>query len=308
MLKRYFWLLYLALVAVTAIFSADMVKAYLSARLMAPVTHEQVQAGGPAGPLTQQASMDQYAVIVKRNIFNANPPAEGDKAAPPPPPPPEPEVPPAPLELRLVGIAAGGTKQRYAIIEDTRNRGAQHVYHIGDVIQHATVVDIRPDCVILNAHGKRESLCFQRETNASQASTASTAKAPPPSPRQAAAEREPDLPPTGVVRVDNGTWRVSRELLMENFANLGALSTQARVVTHMVQGQANGFRLTQLKSGSLLQQIGLQNGDILQQVNGLAIHSPQEALQAYQQLQSEGTVRINILRQNRPTTLTYEIR
>jgi general secretion pathway protein C len=95
---------------------------------------------------------------------------------------------------------------------------------------------------------------------------------------------------------------------MENFANLGALSTQARVVTHMVQGQMSGFRLTQLKPGSLLQQIGLQNGDVLQKVNGLDIHSPQEALQAYQQLQNEGTVRINILRQNRLRTLTYEIR
>jgi general secretion pathway protein C len=75
----------------------------------------------------------------------------------------------------------------------------------------------------------------------------------------------------------------------------------------MVQGQPQGFRLSQLKPG-VLQQIGLQNGDVLQQVNGLHIHTPQEALQAYQQLQTEATVRLSILRNNRPTTLTYELR
>jgi type II secretory pathway component PulC len=58
----------------------------------------------------------------------------------------------------------------------------------------------------------------------------------------------------------------------------------------------------------VLLQIGLQEGDVLQTVNGLNIHTPQEALQAYQQLQTESTVRLNILRNNSPTTLTYELR
>ena len=123
-------------------------------------------------------------------------------------------------------------------------------------------------------------------------------------PRQA----QSDTGSTGIVRVDPGTWRVSREIILENFANVGSLSSQATVTPYMVRGQQQGFRLMQLKAGSVLQQIGLQNGDVLQKVNGLDIHSPQEALQAYQQLQTEATVRLNILRNNRQTTLTYELR
>jgi hypothetical protein len=38
------------------------------------------------------------------------------------------------------------------------------------------------------------------------------------------------------------------------------------------------------------------------------MHTPQEALQVYQQLQTASTVRISILRNNSPTTLTYDIR
>ena len=113
---------------------------------------------------------------------------------------------------------------------------------------------------------------------------------------------------SGIVRVDPGTWRVSRDLIMENFANVGSLSSQATVTPYFVQGQQQGFRLSQIRTGGFLLQIGLQEGDVLQTVNGLNLYTPQEALQAYQQLQTESTVRINILRNNRPTTLTYELR
>ncbi len=77
---------------------------------------------------------------------------------------------------------------------------------------------------------------------------------------------------------------------------------------YFVQGQQQGFRLSRMRAGGVLQQIGLQDGDVLQKVNGLDLHTPQEALQAYQQLQTEATVRLNVLRNNTPTTLTYELR
>jgi general secretion pathway protein C len=76
---------------------------------------------------------------------------------------------------------------------------------------------------------------------------------------------------------------------------------------YLVQGQPRGFRLTTIVPGSLLQKIGLQAGDVIQKVNGLTINSPAESLQAFQQLQNESTVRLEILRRNRATTLSYEL-
>ena len=111
-----------------------------------------------------------------------------------------------------------------------------------------------------------------------------------------------------VVQVDAATWRIRRELMQEQFANLGGLSQQARVTPYIVQGETRGFRVTRLKANSLLQKIGLQHGDVLQKVNGSSITSPADALQAYQQLQQAGTVRLEILRRDRASTLTYEIR
>jgi len=310
-MKRYFWLLYLLLVTVAAALAAGIVNAYISAQLAAPLKPAQTQTRNATGSLAPKAALTQYDVINKRNIFNANPPSE--IPAPPPvveAPPQPPEPPPAPLPFKLVGTVAGSNAQRFAILESTANPPGQAVYQVGDMVQQAVIVDIRPDCVTFEKRsGQRETLCFQPETGTAPQQQGAV---PTPAARPTAALQAPPPPPApggnGIMRVDPGTWRIGRDLIMENFANVGSLSSQATVTPYFVQGQQQGFRLSQIRTGGILLQMGLQEGDVLQTVNGLNLYTPQEALQAYQQLQTESTVRINILRNNRPTTLTYELR
>ena len=306
-MKRYFWLLYLLLVTVAAALAAELVNAYISAQLAAPLKLTQTQASKTSGPLAQQAPLTHYEVINKRNIFNAAPPADTPEPPRAEPPPPPPEVLATPLPLRLVGIMAG-TKAlvpRFAIIESTGNPPGQAVYQVGDSVQQVFIVDILPGCVVLDRGGGQQKLCFEKDAGTAPApGTAPRAAAPVPPP----APRPGDAGGADIVRIDPGTWQIRREKLLENFANVGSLSSQATVTPYFVQGQQLGFRLSQIRAGGVLQQMGLQEGDVLQKVNGLDIHTPQEALQAYQQLQTESTVRLSILRNNNPTTLTYEIR
>ncbi|MGE3536529.1 MAG: type II secretion system protein GspC, partial [Candidatus Tectimicrobiota bacterium] len=281
-MKRYFWLLYLLLITLAAFLAAGMVNAALSARLAAPLRAAKTQANVPSGPLAPASPLAHYEIINKRNVFNANPPVEtpAQPTAPEPPPPP-PEVVATPLQIKLVGTVAGRGAQRFAIIETTTGGPSQMVYQVGDVVQQVVILDIVPNCVVFDkGGGRREEVCFQPE-----GSTASTVQqgaglvpgVPPPA---APAARPGETGAGGIVRVDPGTWRVSRELILENFANVGSLATQARVIPHVVQGQQQGFQLTRLKADGVLPQIGLQEGDVLQKVNGLDIHTPQEALQA----------------------------
>jgi len=217
-----------------------------------------------------------------------------------------------PLPLKLAGAVAGArTNGRgFAIIESTGNPPGQAVYQVGDMVQQVVIVDILPNCVVLDRDGAWQELCLDTGATPPPQSAVPTpgagqrtaAPVPPPAPRT------DNTGGSGIVRVDPGTWRVSRNLILENFANVGSLSSQANITPYFVQGQQQGFRLSQIRAGGVLQQIGLQEGDVLQKVNGLDIHSPQEALQAYQQLQTESTVRLNVLRNNNPTTLTYELR
>src|SRR5438094_2593722 len=123
-MKRYFWLFYLLLVTAAAALAAEIVNAYISAQLAAPLKPAQTQASNTAGPLAQKRSLTDYEAINKRNIFNATPPSETpEQPRAPEAPPPPPEVPEVPLPLKLVGVIAGtGAKaQRFAIIESTAN-------------------------------------------------------------------------------------------------------------------------------------------------------------------------------------------
>jgi general secretion pathway protein C len=302
MIKRYFWLAHLLLVTLAAVLGADMIKAYLSAKLTRPFAVRPSQSGTTAGQQTRSIPTD-YVVISERNIFNANPPKDTPVVEkPPPPPPPGPEVERTQLQLKLIGAVAGTDRQRFAIIEDLSKRGVQTLYQVGDTIQSATITAISRDCVVFNNGGKPEELCFLQDGLDTKSSSGQGA-----SPR-AAATPPPAGDSTEIVRVDSATWRVSRELIVDQFANFGNLATQARLMPYMVQGQPQGFRLVQITPASTLQRLGLQTGDILQKVNGQGINSPTEALQAFQQLHNESTVRLELLRQNRPTTLTYEIR
>ena len=91
-MKRYFWLLYLLLVTVAAALAAEMVNAYISAQLAAPLQPTQTQASNIAGPLAQQAPLTHYEVINKRNIFNATPPSDTPEPLAPLSQPSPPEV------------------------------------------------------------------------------------------------------------------------------------------------------------------------------------------------------------------------
>jgi general secretion pathway protein C len=296
MVKRYFWLIYLLLVTLVAALGADMVKSYVSTKLAAPRSLEPTQAStAPQHPT--QTTFTDYQIITTRNIFDANPPQatppEPEKAPLPVPPPV-----PTQLQLKLIGTVAGARNQYLAIIEDLSKRGFQAVYHLGDIVQNAVVAEIRPRCVLLDKGGQYESLCFQQDETGPQAGQ--TAPAP-------ATAAVPEGDDSGITRIDAATWRLNREMVLDQFANFGNLSAQARGMPYIVQGQPRGFRLMSLVPGSMLQKIGLQAGDVIQKVNGLSINSPAEALQAFQQLQNESTVRLELLRRNRSTTLTYEM-
>ena len=53
-MKRYFWLWYLLLVSVAAALAAEMVNAYISAQLAAPLKPTQTQASRISGPLASR--------------------------------------------------------------------------------------------------------------------------------------------------------------------------------------------------------------------------------------------------------------
>jgi len=69
-----------------------------------------------------------------------------------------------------------------------------------------------------------------------------------------------------------------------------------------------GFRLFQLKDESLFHRLGLENGDVVQRVNGNAVGDPTALLGFLSRLRTEPRVAIDVVRGGTPRTLVYELR
>jgi general secretion pathway protein C len=108
----------------------------------------------------------------------------------------------------------------------------------------------------------------------------------------------------GIRRVNATTYLVTRDA---REAFVAQPSSSARMIPHVVGGEAVGLQLFGIRASSPLGAIGLQNGDIVRTVNGRNIASPERALEAYSSLRNAGTFTVELERRGAPVTMTYRI-
>jgi general secretion pathway protein C len=84
--------------------------------------------------------------------------------------------------------------------------------------------------------------------------------------------------------------------------------TQLRAVAEVEDGRPAGFRLFQIQQDSLFRRLGLQDGDVVQRVNGQAIGDPAALLGFLGRLRTEPRVALDIRRGTSRRTLVYDLR
>lgn len=107
-----------------------------------------------------------------------------------------------------------------------------------------------------------------------------------------------------IKKVGENQYVIRRQDIQKATGNLNALATQARIIPSRKE---NGFRILNIRNGSLYQKIGIQNGDVIKSINGIDISSPDKALEAYSRLQSASKISIDIVRRGGNETLEYTI-
>ncbi len=73
-------------------------------------------------------------------------------------------------------------------------------------------------------------------------------------------------------------------------------------------GVVNGFRVLQVQPGSIYAMLGVQNGDIIMDVNGQIVDNPQKALSFFDQLGPGQDVGVKVNRFGRHRTITYKMK
>ena len=77
---------------------------------------------------------------------------------------------------------------------------------------------------------------------------------------------------------------------------------------YLTNGKLDGLRLYNVLPTGFFDKVGLQNHDILQRINGVELGDPAILLSVLQQLRNERTIRVDLVRNQQPQTLAYEIR
>lgn len=197
-------------------------------------------------------------------------------------------------KIRLIGVVMGDQQGFFAIVEELASK--RHVlYRLHDYIQDlGDVADIRRNGMAVRRGNLEEWLELEpAEKQVAAAGPAAT------SPSAASAPHSPGAPLRKVID------RREVELAMND---LPKLLTQARAVPNMVNGTINGFRIDYMAPASFYEKIGVQTGDVLQQVNGVDIRDPSSILNLLQQLKNEQVVKLDIVRNDQRSTITYELR
>ncbi|HXG17566.1 MAG TPA: type II secretion system protein GspC [Methylomirabilota bacterium] len=231
--------------------------------------------------------LSSYAVVYTRDIFNAiKAPTQVERT---------PLAAGSGSPLKLWGTAIGDNERTFAIIEDVGTH-TQGLYHAGDqVLPGVTLMEVRWDRVVIDRSGRRETLLLPTTPSVTL-------------PIQTAAVAAPNGEQDGVRQVTQDSFQIDRREVDHAMSNLNELFTQARAVPYTSsEGEAQGFRLFSIKPQSLIDRIGLKNGDIVQRVNGVEISDPSTAFSLLQTLQGQTQVRVDVLRNHQPVTLSYEI-
>ncbi len=223
---------------------------------------------------TKKLPLNYYGSIAERNIFGTTgkviPKGQIDIE----------DLKPTTLNLALLGTVAGDKDFDYAVIEE-RDKKEQGLFRTGDTVASATIVKIMRGMVVLRVDGRDEILIMEAKPDKETGITKRTA---------------PENKSSITVRKDE---------IDEALQDISKILTQARIRPYFSGGKSNGFIISRIKKGSIFEKMGMQNGDVIQNVNDQPIKSPEEMMELYNGLKSGSSVSLNIERRGMKQDLEY---
>jgi len=269
-----------------------------------------------------------YDAIVKRDIFNEVPQETG----------PAPVV-AADLHLKLIGTSLQSRAKPYAIVED--QNGVESLYQVGEDIPDAgRLVSVETNRAIIDRGGQRVAIEIPtsdlRAVPPSHLAGGLRLPGPLRSLPASVRNRLRRLRHPPGVSSDNdndngddngnddsnsdddsklelkklgpGKFEVSRAEVQQTMENPAALFSQMRALPHFVNGKTDGFSISEVAPGSVFDQLGLRNGDLVTSIDGQPVTNPMQAMGLMQSMKTASALDLTINRGGAPTTVHLDLR
>lgn len=241
-----------------------------------------------------------YLPICERNIFDSekrsscvqtqtNQPTLIDE-----PEPQDPNASPVKsnINAKLKGTTVFGDPNRsFATISESGKSETEN-YKIDDkILDKARIYKIERNRVFFFNNGRREYLEIEG----------------PSIYAGSAPSRSPAANTAGGIKRDGNNITVSRSMVDKTMANMNQVLQDARMVPNFNNGVVDGFKIFGIKSGSIFQQVGLRNGDVINQINGTTVDGLEKALPMLQLLKTQDDFDIGITRRGRKQNLNIKV-
>ena len=191
--------------------------------------------------------------------------------------------------LTLKGTLFTQSLNPLAIIEDARN-GQIVMYELGDDVNGLRIVHIRRGEITLGSSGGEYKLSFP-DGGVFQ-----------------------DVVPAGdedkwyhVTREGN-TITTDRETVLGAIVRVRGIMRDVKIRPYSANGEKCGIAITTLNEKGILKEIGIKQGDVIKNINGLTLNSPYQIFNAYRKLKNKDELVVSILRRAKPLVLKYRVK
>jgi general secretion pathway protein C len=91
--------------------------------------------------------------------------------------------------------------------------------------------------------------------------------------------------------------------LEETIRNPAQLFSQARILPKYEDGEMVGVQVSAIQAGSLFEEIGIKDGDVIMELNGIKISSPEESAKILRELSEAEELSVTIRGEDGPEIL-----
>jgi type II secretion system protein C len=246
--------------------------------------------------------------ILERNLFNSEGligedagGGEGDKIAK------------TQLPVKVLGIIYGGNPfNGIAMVENTQSRSVNS-FMVGDPLTPETkVVEIHMDQILIENQGRKEFAPLEdvelrrssRKGGTKKANTPETltgsgyaTDAPPENYKEDGFERKGS-------NIELSSEYKSR-LLTTDFANV---LQDAKASPNMVDGVLKGWKMDRIRKGSFYEKSGIQNGDVIEEINGVVLSDAGQSIKLLQSLRNESEIELKLNRNGQKMNFMLKVR
>jgi len=289
----------MAAAASSGFFLAEATSEFASNLLPEPAT---TPAGASRRAPRAPRTLEDYAVISSRNLFNSAGKIPGESIGTPGEKAPAPSLSDPPirttLPLNLIGTVILRDELRsIATIEDKAANVVFPVRVEDEIPSKLKVLSIEARRVtfVNFASNRREYIELPEEKGANprvnvRSSLASGAGGK-----------------SGVEKLSPTQFSVSRQEIDKTLSDFNQVLTQARAVPHFENGQMSGYKLFQIVPGSIYEKLGLVNGDTLCGINGQPMVDPIKAMEMLGELKTSNHVELCVKRDGKQSNFAYDI-